>query len=119
MLKGAFQIQTWPSSSFWNACWWLWHNPNVSGTHMCAFKKQEQLLVYCRFNDFKDLIYTSFFLYIFWFQLIRAILENPKDKTNVHLIYANVTLDDILLKVICLIYSFFFFFLFSFFWDEL
>ncbi|GMY23543.1 NADH--cytochrome b5 reductase 1-like [Fagus crenata] len=32
------------------------------------------------------------------FQLIRAILENPKDKTNVHLIYANVTLDDILLK---------------------
>ncbi|KAG7949012.1 hypothetical protein I3843_13G038700 [Carya illinoinensis] len=32
------------------------------------------------------------------FQLIRAILENPKDKTNVHLMYANVTLDDILLK---------------------
>ncbi|GMY23537.1 NADH--cytochrome b5 reductase 1-like isoform X1 [Fagus crenata] len=32
------------------------------------------------------------------FQLIRAILQNPKDKTNVHLIYANVTLDDILLK---------------------
>ncbi|XP_040999522.1 NADH--cytochrome b5 reductase 1-like, partial [Juglans microcarpa x Juglans regia] len=32
------------------------------------------------------------------FQLIRAILENRKDKTNVHLIYANVTLDDILLK---------------------
>ncbi|KAL0008236.1 hypothetical protein SO802_009738 [Lithocarpus litseifolius] len=32
------------------------------------------------------------------FQLTRAILENPKDKTNVHLIYANVTLEDILLK---------------------
>ncbi|KAF5446386.1 hypothetical protein F2P56_032019 [Juglans regia] len=32
------------------------------------------------------------------FQLTRAILENRKDKTNVHLIYANVTLDDILLK---------------------
>ncbi|GMY23542.1 NADH--cytochrome b5 reductase 1 [Fagus crenata] len=32
------------------------------------------------------------------FQLIRAILQNPKDKTNVHLIYANVMLDDILLK---------------------
>ncbi|KAG2396811.1 NADH--cytochrome b5 reductase [Vigna angularis] len=32
------------------------------------------------------------------FQLIRAILENPKDKTKVHLIYANVTVDDILLK---------------------
>ncbi|KAG6680527.1 hypothetical protein I3842_13G047000 [Carya illinoinensis] len=31
-------------------------------------------------------------------KLIRAILENPKDKTNVHLMYANVTLDDILLK---------------------
>ncbi|KAK4593579.1 hypothetical protein RGQ29_017623 [Quercus rubra] len=32
------------------------------------------------------------------FQIIRAILENPKDKTNVHLIYASVTLDDMLLK---------------------
>ncbi|XP_057453373.1 NADH--cytochrome b5 reductase 1-like [Lotus japonicus] len=32
------------------------------------------------------------------FQLIRAILENPKDKTKVYLIYANVTVDDILLK---------------------
>ncbi|CAL0333620.1 unnamed protein product [Lupinus luteus] len=32
------------------------------------------------------------------FQLIRAILENPKDKTKLHLIYANVTVDDILLK---------------------
>ncbi|XP_027356826.1 NADH--cytochrome b5 reductase 1-like [Abrus precatorius] len=32
------------------------------------------------------------------FQLIRAILENPKDKTKLHLIYANVTEDDILLK---------------------
>ncbi|XP_076909759.1 NADH--cytochrome b5 reductase 1-like isoform X1 [Bidens hawaiensis] len=32
------------------------------------------------------------------FQVARAILENPKDKTQVHLIYANVTYDDILLK---------------------
>ncbi|PIA53274.1 hypothetical protein AQUCO_00900094v1 [Aquilegia coerulea] len=32
------------------------------------------------------------------FQVARAILENPKDKTNVHLIYANVTYEDILLK---------------------
>ncbi|ESW05536.1 hypothetical protein PHAVU_011G187800 [Phaseolus vulgaris] len=32
------------------------------------------------------------------FQIIRAILENPKDKTKVHLIYANVTVEDILLK---------------------
>ncbi|XP_031379850.1 NADH--cytochrome b5 reductase 1-like isoform X1 [Punica granatum] len=32
------------------------------------------------------------------FQLIRAILENPKDKTNIHLIYANTTYEDILLK---------------------
>ncbi|KAL5547042.1 hypothetical protein UlMin_006729 [Ulmus minor] len=32
------------------------------------------------------------------FQVARAILENPKDKTKVHLIYANVTVDDILLK---------------------
>lgn len=33
-------------------------------------------------------------------QVARAILENPKDKTKVHLIYANVTFEDILLKVI-------------------
>ncbi|CAK7325133.1 unnamed protein product [Dovyalis caffra] len=32
------------------------------------------------------------------FQLTRAILENPKDKTCVHLIYANTTVEDILLK---------------------
>ncbi|KAD3068399.1 hypothetical protein R6Q59_017591 [Mikania micrantha] len=32
------------------------------------------------------------------FQVARAILENPQDKTQVHLIYANVTYDDILLK---------------------
>ncbi|KAL2526546.1 NADH--cytochrome b5 reductase 1 [Abeliophyllum distichum] len=34
------------------------------------------------------------------FQVARAILENPNDKTKVHLIYANVTFEDILLKVI-------------------
>ncbi|KAK6942079.1 Oxidoreductase FAD/NAD(P)-binding [Dillenia turbinata] len=32
------------------------------------------------------------------FQVARAILENQKDKTKVHLIYANVTYEDILLK---------------------
>ncbi|CAA0833195.1 NADH--cytochrome b5 reductase 1 [Striga hermonthica] len=32
------------------------------------------------------------------FQVTRAILENPNDQTKVHLIYANVTFDDILLK---------------------
>ncbi|XP_073267757.1 NADH--cytochrome b5 reductase 1-like isoform X2 [Populus alba] len=32
------------------------------------------------------------------FQLTRAILENPEDKTIVHLIYANSTFEDILLK---------------------
>ncbi|MED6118953.1 NADH-cytochrome b5 reductase [Stylosanthes scabra] len=32
------------------------------------------------------------------FQVARAILENPQDKTKVHLIYANVTYEDILLK---------------------
>lgn len=38
----------------------------------------------------------------FVFQVTRAILENPNDKTKVHLIYANVTYEDILLKVICI-----------------
>ncbi|KAF5744953.1 NADH--cytochrome b5 reductase 1-like [Tripterygium wilfordii] len=32
------------------------------------------------------------------FQVARAILENPKDKTNISLIYANVAHEDILLK---------------------
>ncbi|PRQ32749.1 putative cytochrome-b5 reductase [Rosa chinensis] len=32
------------------------------------------------------------------FQVARAIMENPSDRTNVHLIYGNVTYDDILLK---------------------
>ncbi|XP_048136034.1 NADH--cytochrome b5 reductase 1-like [Rhodamnia argentea] len=32
------------------------------------------------------------------FQVARAILENPHDKTKIHLIYANVTYEDILLK---------------------
>ncbi|CAI0452284.1 unnamed protein product [Linum tenue] len=32
------------------------------------------------------------------FQVARAIMENSKDKTNVSLIYANVTFEDILLK---------------------
>ncbi|KAJ7964843.1 NADH-cytochrome b5 reductase [Quillaja saponaria] len=32
------------------------------------------------------------------FQVTRAIVENPSDKTNIHLIYANVTYEDILLK---------------------
>ncbi|KAJ0102569.1 hypothetical protein Patl1_05801 [Pistacia atlantica] len=32
------------------------------------------------------------------FQLTRGILENPKDKTNMNLIYANVTVNDSLLK---------------------
>ncbi|CAL0323373.1 unnamed protein product [Lupinus luteus] len=32
------------------------------------------------------------------FQVARAVLENPKDRTKVHLIYANVTYEDILLK---------------------
>ncbi|KAK1319538.1 NADH--cytochrome b5 reductase 1 [Acorus calamus] len=32
------------------------------------------------------------------FQVARAILEDPKDNTKVHLIYANVTYEDILLK---------------------
>ncbi|KAI9186962.1 hypothetical protein LWI28_022786 [Acer negundo] len=32
------------------------------------------------------------------FQVARAILENPKEKTKFHLIYANVTYEDILLK---------------------
>jgi NAD(P)H-flavin reductase len=36
---------------------------------------------------------------VYFVQVARAILENPKDKTKISLIYANVTYEDILLKV--------------------
>lgn len=36
---------------------------------------------------------------MYFMQVARAILENPKDKTKISLIYANVTYEDILLKV--------------------
>ena len=50
------------------------------------------------FHKFLILItYVASFLPMI--QVARAILENPKDKTKVHLIYANVTYEDILLKV--------------------
>lgn len=32
------------------------------------------------------------------YQIITAVLDNPADKTKIHLLYANVTADDILLK---------------------
>ena len=42
----------------------------------------------------------SMILFLFLLpQVARAILENPNDNTKVHLIYANVTYEDILLKV--------------------
>ncbi|CAI5525731.1 unnamed protein product [Closterium sp. Naga37s-1] len=34
------------------------------------------------------------------FQVARAILENPADRTSISLIFANVTADDILLKLL-------------------
>lgn len=37
--------------------------------------------------------------FLFVLKVARAILENPNDTTKVHLIYANVSLEDILLKV--------------------
>ena len=37
--------------------------------------------------------------FLFVLQVARAILENPHDTTKVYLIYANVSVDDILLKV--------------------
>lgn len=37
-------------------------------------------------------------------QVARAILENSHDKTKISLIYANVTYEDILLKVLILLY---------------
>lgn len=38
-------------------------------------------------------------------QVARAILENPKDKTKIRLISANVAEDDILLKVIFILFT--------------
>jgi hypothetical protein len=51
----------------------------------------------CAYHCFE---FYNGFTFSFWFpQVTRAILENPDDKTNIHLIYANVTYEDILLKV--------------------
>lgn len=58
-------------------------------------------------SEFKVSVWL-FFPVLIPLQLTRAILENPKDKTNVHLIYANVSYDDILLKVCMLPYLSFF-----------
>ena len=38
------------------------------------------------------------FAHLFACQIIRAILKNPDDKTIVSLIFANIALEDILLK---------------------
>jgi|APAra0007618257_1042622.scaffolds.fasta_scaffold00533_12 hypothetical protein len=48
---------------------------------------------------FEANVYVLNALYFLIVKVARAILENPTDKTKVHLIYANVTYDDILLKV--------------------
>jgi NAD(P)H-flavin reductase len=40
-------------------------------------------------------------------QVAQAILENPEDKTKIHMIYANVTYDDIVLKVLMIIFALF------------
>jgi cytochrome-b5 reductase len=40
-------------------------------------------------------------------QVARAILESPDDKTKIYMIYANVTYDDILLKVLMIIVALF------------
>lgn len=47
-------------------------------------------------------VYVLNSFYFAFVKVARAILENPTDKTKVHLIYANVTYEDILLKVKCL-----------------
>ena len=51
-------------------------------------------------NDATSQLFCSLLNFLVLFsQVARAILENPNDKTMVHLIYANVTSEDILLKV--------------------
>lgn len=49
------------------------------------------------FHSFEVLLYKEALVYLV--QVARAILENPQDKTKISLIYANVTSEDILLKV--------------------
>lgn len=50
-------------------------------------------------SQLRSFIYLFIEFGFFHRQLIRAILENPKDRTNIYLIYANMTFEDILLKV--------------------
>ncbi|KAJ8447225.1 hypothetical protein Cgig2_030456 [Carnegiea gigantea] len=73
ILEGMIQIPTWSSQSLWYASRRYRHHPYVSAPPP------------------PPRIYRIY-------QVTRAILENPKDKTKVYLIYANHTVDDILLK---------------------
>lgn len=99
---GSIQISTWPSQSLWNACRRLWHHSNVPSRlsihnyHYCTHSwlvQQLQIIIVTAL-----IFCNSICMPIF--QVTRAILENPKDNTKVYLIYANVTHEDILLKVI-------------------
>lgn len=104
LATGKIQVSTWPSYNFWNACWRHWHCTNVPGMY---FNNENRI----SFSSTGAFLFDhgSFFIFFhlsnqpcFSFclsQVARAILENPKDKTNVRLIYANVTYEDILLKV--------------------
>lgn len=52
----------------------------------------------CPLEGFGDHVHCTLMCLL---QVARAILENPNDKTKVHLIYANVSYEDILLRVSC------------------
>ncbi|KAM7511854.1 hypothetical protein LguiB_010729 [Lonicera macranthoides] len=89
--SGAFHIQTRPSKSIWDACWRNGITPMFQvnlygGIYLKCIRGYAVVS-----NYITPLLFSLL-------QLTRAILENPKDKTKVHLIYANTTFEDILLK---------------------
>ena len=101
VVPGPFQVPAWTSESIWNACWRVWYNSYVPGMYVrsvrCIWNNSGDLC-FCDLIVFNNVIHCIF--YFLLLQVARAILENPRDRTKVHLIYANVTYEDILLKVI-------------------
>lgn len=118
-VAGAVQIQTQPGEGFWYGGGWNWHHSHVPGRLLSSSSWVHLSFVSSFVYLFWPLclwVYLQSPLVPEWtwslqsqccasslkssfVQVARAILENPLDKTMISLIYANVTIDDILLKV--------------------
>ncbi len=88
-----------PDASIWaTVVWWLtWFTfPIRSDCSMTHKPNEWAAVITCIHFERMPLV-----------QVARAILENPEDKTKIHMIYANVTYSDILFKVLMIIFALF------------